>query len=297
MKLDRSQFIKAREFVYANARLLDRRRFEYHFEQGKAHPVLDALRAYQNSDGGFGSALEPDIRTPCSQPVAVECALAVLDEIGVADPGILSGIRTYLGQAEREGGGFPRAAIDVNDYPHAPWWDTTDDNAGSLNPTGRILGLLYKLKAVSDDGEDGGWMNRNADFVWSRISLADKTDYHDVIQCITFLEYVPDRQRAEAELKKVDEWLRKPGTIELDPDASGYVHKVLDWAPSPESYAKKWISDEAVGRHLDVLIGQQQEDGGWGMSFPALSRGNEAEWRGLITVDRLLTLKAYGRLE
>lgn len=67
MKLDRSRFMKAREFVYANARLLDRRRFEYHFEQGKAHPVLDALRAYQNSDGGFGSALEPDIRTPCSQ--------------------------------------------------------------------------------------------------------------------------------------------------------------------------------------------------------------------------------------
>ncbi|MDR9855286.1 hypothetical protein RJP21_16845 [Paenibacillus sp. VCA1] len=297
MKLTRTKFMKAREFVYANARLLDRRRFAYHFEQGSADSVLNALRSYQNDDGGFGSALEPDIRTPYSQPVAVECALAILDEIGAADPGILRGIRKYLKDTERDGGGFPRAKIDVNEYPHAPWWNTADDSHGSLNPTGRILGLLHKLKAEPLPGEEDAWFSRSTDFVWSRIPLADPSDYHDLIQCITFLEHVPNRRRAEAELRKVDEWLQVPGTIELDPDASGYVHTVLDWAPSPESYARKWISREDIGRHLDVLIERQQEDGGWDMNFSALSGGNEAEWRGLVTVDRLVTLKAYGRLE
>lgn len=41
----------------------------------------------------------------------------------------------------------------------------------------------------------------------------------------------------------INEWLRSSGTIELDPQAAGYVHKVLDWAPTPDSYAHKFIAD------------------------------------------------------
>ena len=55
-------------FVAANARLLDRRRFQRLFEDGPAAPVRDAVAAYRNDDGGFGHALEPDCRAPGSQP-------------------------------------------------------------------------------------------------------------------------------------------------------------------------------------------------------------------------------------
>ncbi|MBE9918286.1 hypothetical protein G8C92_30265 [Paenibacillus donghaensis] len=296
MKLTGSQFMKARDFIYANARLLDRRRFEFHFAKGGPEPVLDALRAYQNADGGFGSALEPDMRVPDSQPIATEFALLIMDEIGMADPGMLQGIIGYFKQELRATGGLPRATVKVNAYPHAPWWNTDDDSSGSLNPTGRMLGLLYKLQALTGH-EDEEWLKRSLDFVWGQIPRANPADYHDVIQCIAFLEHIPDRERAEAEMKNVDHWLKQPGTIELDPEAEGYVHKVLDWAPTPDSYAKKWITEADMERHLDHLIRNQQEDGGWTVSFPAISQGNASEWRGLITVDRLLTLKAYGRLE
>jgi hypothetical protein len=288
--------MNARDFIYANARLLDRRRFEFHFANGGPEPVLDALRAYQNADGGFGSALEPDMRVPDSQPIATEFALLIMDEIGKADPSMLQGIMRYFKQEQRVSGGLPRATVRVNAYPHAPWWNTDDDSLGSLNPTGRMLGLLYKLRALTGH-EDEEWLKRSLNFVWGQIPRANPVDYHDVIQCIAFLEHTPDRERAEAVMKTVDHWLQQPGTIELDPKAKGYVHKVLDWAKAPESYAKKWISEADVERHLDDLIQNQQEDGGWTVSFPAISQGNASEWRGLITVDRLFTLKAYGRLE
>ena len=59
-------FSRAREYIKENGRQLDRRLFAYHFEDGPAAGVTDALARYQNHDGGFGNALEPDLRTPAS---------------------------------------------------------------------------------------------------------------------------------------------------------------------------------------------------------------------------------------
>jgi hypothetical protein len=44
--------------------------------------VLNAVRAYCNPDGGFGHALEPDVRAPQSEPTATLRALDTLIELG-----------------------------------------------------------------------------------------------------------------------------------------------------------------------------------------------------------------------
>ncbi len=53
-------FEKAKNYLYTYGRPLDQRRFEYHFEGGSQAAVLEALTAFQNGDGGFGKALEPE---------------------------------------------------------------------------------------------------------------------------------------------------------------------------------------------------------------------------------------------
>lgn len=99
---------KARAFVLANARLLDRRRYELGLEGGSADGVIAALKAYQNPDGGFGNALEPDMRTSASQPVAVEQALWIMDEANRFDADIIAGIAAYLKSITVPAtGGFP----------------------------------------------------------------------------------------------------------------------------------------------------------------------------------------------
>jgi hypothetical protein len=46
----------AERFVLANARLIDRHRLACLVHGAPPGPVLAALRAYQNPDGGFGNA-------------------------------------------------------------------------------------------------------------------------------------------------------------------------------------------------------------------------------------------------
>ena len=57
----------ARTFTYANARVLERHRVAALIDGAPAEPVVAALRAYRNPDGGFGHALEPDVRGPAER--------------------------------------------------------------------------------------------------------------------------------------------------------------------------------------------------------------------------------------
>ena len=67
-------FNAGRDFVRQEARLVERRLFATLFEDADPHGVVDALRGYQNADGGFGHGLEPDKRCPDSLPLDVEVA-------------------------------------------------------------------------------------------------------------------------------------------------------------------------------------------------------------------------------
>jgi hypothetical protein len=286
----------AKTFIYTNARLLDRRRFEFLFEDGSSETVIHALRAYQNPDGGFGNALEPDIRCPHSEPVPTEVALMVLDELGHWDSDVLDGIIRYLRNVTLTDGGLPWIFSSGSDYPRSPWWVAEAQAQPSVNPTGRLVGLLYKQN-VREDFYDEPWFVKSVAYLWRSFEHEAPHGYHDGIQWITFLQETAEQNRAAKIWPVVEGWLRQKGTIETDPKATGYVQKVLDWAPTADSYAKQFIAPSDVEAHLDNLVHQQQEDGGWPINFPPLSPGVHMEWRGSITVDRLKTLRSYGILK
>src|SRR6201989_1841227 len=117
--MNTADFSAATAFVAANARVLDRRRFERMFEDGPAAPVRDAVAAYRNDDGGLGHALDRDCRARGSQPAAVAMALHIMDETGAWDEDLVRGACDWLpaggparGGAGRvggwAGGGGPR---------------------------------------------------------------------------------------------------------------------------------------------------------------------------------------------
>lgn len=62
--------------------MLEQRRFAFHFLGGDADAVDAALGAYLGDDGGYGHALDPDLRGPLSQPLHTAHALRVLDSLG-----------------------------------------------------------------------------------------------------------------------------------------------------------------------------------------------------------------------
>lgn len=283
----------AKSYLYLNGRLLDRKRYEYHFEGGSKEAVLSALRAYQNADGGFGNALEPDLRCPHSQPVPTEMALEIMDEVNGYPPDMLEGIGRYLKKITLPEGGVPYVFPDAADYPHAPWWGGGRSDVPSLNPTGRLIGMLYKNGAASSF-QDMEWFCRNEAFIWQELEKGTLEGYHDAVQWISFLQHTPDQDRAAAYKETLNEWLSSPGVIERDPSAQGYVQKVLDWAPERESYASALVSGEEIARHLAALAEQQMEDGAWPLPWETTSPGVALEWRGWVAVNRLLTLRSYG---
>lgn len=51
MQLSKTQYRKAHDFILTNARMIERRLFHYHFEQGDTSGVFHAVYAYRNPDG------------------------------------------------------------------------------------------------------------------------------------------------------------------------------------------------------------------------------------------------------
>lgn len=279
---------RAADFLWRHARLLDRQRYQYLFRGERPAAVLTALRAYQNLDGGFGNALEPDVRCPDSQPVPTEVALRVIDEVGGAGP-MVQRLCEYLTSITTAEGGVPFVLPSVRRFPAAPWWQTEDDPPASPNPSASIVGLLLKL------GVQHPWVAGATAYCWRHVEQPE-SEVHTLQAYVLFLENVPDRIRAERAFAALAQRLLSEGLVALDPDAEGYVKKPLDWAPLPTSLCRRLFADDVMAAHLDALVAAQQADGGWPITWPAISAAAEAEWRGWVTVESLKTLKAYGRL-
>ena len=149
-------FEKARTFICRNARPVDLMRWRYHFENGNAEEVMHALSFYQNSDGGFGHALEADSFNPNSSPIQTWAATEIIREIGWNDPShpAVQGILAYLGsgadfdQGERQ---WLNSVQTNNDYPCAVWWKCSGTGEFRYNPTAALAGFALKF---ADPGSD-----------------------------------------------------------------------------------------------------------------------------------------------
>jgi hypothetical protein len=145
-------------FVHSSARLLERHRLDRLLDGGDPEPVLRALRAYRNPDGGFGHAIEPDMRAPGSQPVGVHTAMEILDEIGVPDDPMVGPAADWLASVARADGGVPFCLPSAAGHPRAPWWQPSD--ASSVTQTAANAAALNAL------GVEHPWLDGASAFLW-----------------------------------------------------------------------------------------------------------------------------------
>jgi hypothetical protein len=278
----------AQKFMLGNARLLERRLFDFLFRDGNRQQVLAALLAYQNVDGGFGNALEPDKRTATSQPIDQELGLRILDDVGF-HPNVAQRVCDFLLTVTTPEGGVPFVLPTVRDAPRAGWWNTDEKNPpASINPTASIAGLLHKHSFHHP------WLDQATAYCWQQIENRQFSFAHDFLCAMHFLENIPDQARAEHAFERLGTQLLESRQITYDPNASGYVYMPLFFAPSPQSLCRRLFDDATMQTHLDVLAQKQQEDGGWPISWTAVTPACELEYRGIVTINALKTLKAYG---
>src|SRR6201996_6530347 len=286
-------FDAAADFLAARARVLDRRGFQRLVSGGAAGPGRDAgapypkggggvsgglfpggaparvgaaFAAYRNGDGGFGHALEPDLRTAASQPAAVEMALRMMDVADAWDERLVRDAIDWLTTVAPAGGGIAFALPTLSAGPHAPWWTVPEGNTASLIQTGQIAALLYEHHFAHP------WLDGATQAMWSGIDkLTEPENGYVMFGVLAFLEHVPDRARAEAAFDRVGPLLLSRGIVTLDPGAEGETQSPLDFAPLPGSIARRLFEARTIEAHLDHLAAAQREDGGWVVNWPSLA--------------------------
>lgn len=110
------------DFIHRNARLLERTIFEYYFNDTPSTRIIDILLTYQNEDGGFGHALEPDLRVPDSHPLFVEFALRTLYDCRLRDSSITYRVCDFLAKHADLSHGIPTIFPSSQKYPRARHW-------------------------------------------------------------------------------------------------------------------------------------------------------------------------------
>jgi len=288
-RIDAERLDAAERFVWLNGRLLDRLRFAHLFRGGPPDGVVAALRAYQNPDGGFGHAIEPDLRGPTSQPRGIGVAFEILDEADRMADAMVSPALDWAHRHSAPDGGLPFVLPTVRADPRAPWWETPDEPPGGLVPTGAIVGLMLKHRI------DHPWVGPATEFCWRAVESLDQVGPYEARNAVAFLDQVLERDRAVAAARRIGRLVLEQAAVALDPTTEGEVHFPLDFAPSPDSLARSWFSDEVIETHLDALVDAQCADGGWTFNWSVWTPIVEPEWRGEQTVWSLSRLRAYGR--
>ncbi len=301
--LTQQAFNKARSYIFNHGRSLDQHLFTYHFEAGKAAPVLAALAHFQNADGGFGHGLEPDVRTPASSAIATSHAFAILREVGATgkDEIVKQAVAYCINSYDAENQVWPIVPPEVEDAPHAPWWTfATLDFGGFLaNPFASIVGHLnHYAELVPPD-----FLADVTAVALQRLKEKPVTDMHD-FYCYMGLAETNTLPLPQQELVCAQLLQTLSGLVETDPTQwSEYNMKPLDVVSAPDRFWATAVAPQAIQANLDYLITQQLSDGSWPLAWSwehvdaAAWRQAEQDWKGHIAVSNLQILQAFGRIE
>ena len=277
----------AERFVLTNARLLDRHRLAVLLHGAPVGPVLDALRPYRNSDGGFGHALEPDIRDPASQPASTLSALEVLAGVDALDDPMVPDAAAWIATIAEPDGGVPFVLPTAAAHPRAPWM--------APSPGGSFL--TYALAAeLRQAGVSEPWLDRATEWCWAELEGGDELSANGVRFALDFLDTVPDEARANAAIERLRPRLDADGSIAVSGGVEDERITPLALSERPGTRGRVLFTEAQIEADLDRLEHEQQDDGGWTFDWLAWSPGQEVEWRGAMTVWALARLREHGAL-
>ncbi|MFI9596212.1 hypothetical protein [Nonomuraea sp. NPDC052265] len=285
-------------FMATHARLLDRRRYHFLMEETGPASVLDALDAYRNPDGGYGWGLEPDLRSPESQPGAALHAFEVFEEIGPGTAPQAVALCDWLGSVTMPDGGLPFALPLTLAEGTAPWWAGADHATSSLQITAVSAAAAHAVAAHDPAVAAHPWLERATRYCLDAIQALEERPHAYVLSfAVHFLDAV-HRTRPEAAglLKRLAAHIPDDGRVPVEGGTAQERLNPLDFAPYPGRPARELFAPEVIAADLDRLAGSQRDDGGWAVDHAAISPAGALEWRGAATVRAVRILRANGVL-
>lgn len=303
-KLSNHAYEKARAWLF-NARPLDRLFYTVKVYHQQMDDFLAELARFQNTDGGFGQAIEPDFRLELSSPMATAMAFRYLCSVDA--PHSLSmvrrGIQYLINTWQGETLGWLSVPPAVNHYPHAPWWHFDDVaqkcEANTLvNPAAELYAFLYHYREIVPEA----FMATVRQHVFSAIlDQPDQLGGEDVASILFLFNELPAEQ-TNVLIPALNPLVER--LMEKDAEKwASYGTPPLKFAPTPASPFHP-ICEPYVEANIDYIISTQTSEGCWmpnwswfGLYPEIWEAMAKPEWQGELTVRNLLLLQAYDAIE
>ena len=268
--MNSEQLERSKRFIFQYGRLLERKLFEYFFEDGTRQACVRALRAYQNEDGGFGNGLEEDLLCPDSTAIGAETAMYVLEMLGTQCGEMVERLARWVTTNQSEQGTIPHPPKGLFDYPFQPWWRNPDDD--------RVLVIAALMKKW---GLEHGTFFQRARRYYLTTTLP-AADYFYGYPHLAYLQYNAESDADRARLATMIE--RLPLLLEAHGDHYPLFSRY--WF-----YAADQVDREVLAEQAQRFVAGIQEDGGVVTPYPDLPW-----WRPVFTLDGLMLLKRQGFL-
>jgi hypothetical protein len=287
----------ASAFMTTTARLIDRRRFAARFEGGDPAGVLAALDAHRNADGGYGWALEPDVRVPESQPAAALHAFEILAEVAPATSPHGAALCDWLEGVTLADGGLPAALPGSQPAGTAPWLADVDPTVSSLLLTAAVTGRAHRAAPHDAAIARHPWLERATRHCLDGIAARERPGFvYELLFGLQFLDAIVDTRPEAAPL--LDRWaavIPASGAVHVKGGAEDEYIRPLDFAPEPGRPIRAHLAPELIEADLDRLAAGQKADGGWDFDHVPHSPAAVADWRGYYTTYAIGILQANGR--
>ncbi|MEV7007354.1 hypothetical protein [Streptosporangium sp. NPDC051022] len=288
----------AASFMATHARVLDRRRFQLMTGEADPAAALAALDGYRNPDGGYGWGLEPDLRSPESQPGAALHAFEVFEDISPAVAVQAGALCDWLESVSRPDGGLPFALPLTVTAGTAPWWADADLTASSLQITAVTAAAAHRVAAHDPAVAAHPWLRRASRYCLAAIeALGEKPHAYVLAFAVRFLDAVHDTHpEAAGLLARLGGHIPADGLMHVEGGTEDEALRPLDFAPFPGRPARTLFAPEVIAADLDRLAGLQRDDGGWTVDYAKISPAGVLDWRGHTTVRALDILRRNARI-
>jgi hypothetical protein len=290
---------RATAFMATNARLVDRRRLAHALGPRSPEALLSALDAYRNVDGGYGSGLEPDLRSTTSQPAGALHAFEVLAEAAPVTTPCSVELCDWLQRISGADGGMPFALAISDPAGCAPFWLDADSATSSLHITAAVTSLALKVARHDATVASHAWLHAATNFCFERLRTGPPPEHALEIKfAMHFLDAATDSHpEASDHLVRLRQSIPPDGRQHVAGGLDDEFMTALDFAPEPDRPARALFAGGAIDADLARLAAGQGDDGGWPSEWASYSPIAIEEWRGYLTVRAITLLLANGRLD
>lgn len=293
-------------WIHRNARELEIAIWKHHFENGNKEDVVNALMYYQNEDGGFGNAVDPDNWNVNSLPMATLFTINILKDIEFYDMQhpIYLGIKKYIDTELN----FPDECaftVPTNiDYPHASYYNH-DENYNRTESTGVILGFS---SFIIEHYGDSKIYSETLELVPKMMEHLYSDNLGDMgpTGYISLINSMKHKQIQGYDYEKLDLRLKElvNNSIQRNPEQWPYYgYRPSDYIKSKDSIFYEDNKD-IVNVELDFLQDTLPENDVWPISwswfennekYPKESIISGAWWKSIKAIERAKFLKNFGR--